>query len=268
MDAKTTKDRHASTGKLSATIAVKLVTSHLSVEGVQQRGLNSRIINKSRKTNMVTEDLKDANTDGKLALHALTIIKPSLKPIPVDLEVSGKTLTLDVDTGAAVSILFEKKFQQLFSGVKLKPSSLLLKTYTRERMHILGTLAVKLCYMSQGPFDLKLVVVSGDGPCLMGRDWLQVICLDWLSIAVVSQGASAKAVWAAVDNYPDVFTEGLGTIYTFKATLFVVKDAKPRFHRARPVPFALKSHIEEANDRLEADGFRKRLLIVTICDCF
>ena len=55
---------------------------------------------------MVTEDLMDANTDGKLALHALTIIKPSVKPIRVDLEVSGKKLTLDVDTGAAVSILF------------------------------------------------------------------------------------------------------------------------------------------------------------------
>ena len=31
-------------------------------------------------------------------------------------------------------------------------------------MQILGTLAVKVCYLSQGPFDLELVVVSGDGP--------------------------------------------------------------------------------------------------------
>ena len=201
---------------------------------------------KSRKTNVVTEDLRDANTDSELALHALTIGKPSVKPIRVDLEVSGKKLTLDVDTGAAVSILSEKVFQQLFSEVKLKPSSFFLKTYTGERMQILGTLAVKVCYLSQGPFDLELVVVSGDGPCLMGRDWLQVIRLDWPSIAVVLQGASTRAVQGVLDNYPDVFTEGLGTIYPFKATLFVVKDAKPRFHRARPVPFALKSHVEEA----------------------
>ena len=84
------------------------------------------------------------------------------------------------------------------------------------------------------------IVVSGDDPCLMGRDWLQVICLDWPSIAVVLEGASTRAVQAVLDNYSDVFTEGLGTIYPFKATLFVVKDAKPWFHRARPVTFTLK----------------------------
>ena len=194
----------------------------------------------------MTEDLRDANTDSELALHALTIGKPSVKPIRVDLEVSGKKLTLDVDTGAAVSILSEKVFQQLFSRVELKPSSLLLKTYTGECIQILGTLAVKVCYLSEGPFDLDLVVVSGDGPCLVGREWLQVICLDRPSIAVVLQGASTRAVQGVLDNYADVFTEGLATIYPFKATLFVVKDAKPRFHRARPVPFALKSHVEEA----------------------
>ena len=217
---------------------------------------------KSWKTNVVNKDLRVANTDGELAMHALTIGKPSVKPIRVDLEVSDRKLTLDVDTGAAVSILSEKIFQQSFSGVKLKPSSILLKTYTGERMKVLGTLGVKVCYLSQGPFDLELVVVSGDGPCLMGRDWLRVIHLDWSSIAVVSQGASTRAVQAVLDNFQDVFTSGLGTIYPFKATLFVVKDAKPRFHRAQPVPFALKSRVEEALDQLEADSVLEKLLTV------
>ena len=187
--------------------------------GLTKKSLDFRSRKKSRKTNVVTEDLRDARTDSELVLHALTIGKPSVKSIRVDLEVSGKNLTLDVDTGAAVSILSQKVFQQLFSEVKVKPSSFFLKTYTGERMQILGTLAVKVCYLSQGPFDLELVVVSGDGPCLMGRDWLQVICLDWPSIAVVLQGVSTRAVQAVLHIYPDVFTEGLGTIFPFKATL-------------------------------------------------
>ena len=90
-------------------------------------------------------------------------------------------------------------------------------------MQILGTLAVKVCYLSQGPFDLELVV----------------------------QGV--------LDNYLDVFTEGLGTIYPFKTALFVVKYAKRRFHRARPIPFALKSRVDEALDRLEADGVLEKV---------
>ena len=257
--ATTARDGHASTGKPSVGFVVKLATSHLSVEEVQQRKLQIIEVERRAGTNVVNEDLRVANNDGELAMHALTIGKPSVKAIRVDLKVSGKKLTLVVDTGAAVSILSEKIFQQLFSGVKLKPSSLLLRTYTGERMQVLGTLAVKVCYLSQGPFDLELVVVSGDGPCLMGRDWLQVIHLDWSSIAVVSQGASTRAVQAVLDNFQDVFTGGLGTIYPFKATLFVVKDAKPRFHRARPVPFALKCRVEEALNQLEADGVLEKV---------
>ena len=65
---------------------------------------------------------------------------------------------------------------------------------------------------------------------------------------MVSQGVSAMAVQAVLENCPGVFTEGLGTIYPFKVSLFVVKDAKPWFHRARPVPLTLKSHVEEALD--------------------
>ena len=82
----------------------------------------------------------------------------------------------------------------------------------------------------------------------MGRDWLQIIRLDWPSVALVSKKASTRAVQAVLDNYPDVFTEVLGAFYPIKATLFVVKDAKPQFHRARHVPFALKSHVDEAFD--------------------
>ena len=126
-------------------------------------------------------------------------------------------------------------------------------------MQVVGTLVVKVCYLSQGPFDLELVVVSGDGPCFMGRDWLHVIRLDWSSFAVLSQGGSTRAVQAVLDKYQDVFTGRLGTIYPFKATLFVVKDAKPRFHRVRPVPFALKSRIEEALDQLEAEGVLEKV---------
>ena len=86
-------------------------------------------------------------------------------------------------------------------------------------MQILGTLTVKVCYLSEGPFDLELVVVSGDGPGLMDRDWLRVICLDWLSIAVVLQGASTSAVRAVLDNYRDVFAKGLDCVETMKSLL-------------------------------------------------
>ena len=48
VDAMTTRDGHASTGKPSATFVVKLATSHLFVEGIQQR--KHSILEVERKT--------------------------------------------------------------------------------------------------------------------------------------------------------------------------------------------------------------------------
>ena len=46
--------------------------------GPTKKTLDFRSRKKSRKTNVVTEDLRDAKTDGELALHALTIGSPQL----------------------------------------------------------------------------------------------------------------------------------------------------------------------------------------------
>ena len=61
------------------------------------------------------------------------------------------------------------------------------------------------------------------------------------------------------NNYDDVFACELGTIRPFKATLAVAKDARPKFYKARPVPFSLRAGVEEALDRLEADGVVEKI---------
>ena len=51
------------------------------------------------------------------------------------------------------------------------------------------------------------------------------------------------------------FKEGLGVMNTFEAQLQVKKGAKPRFCKARPIPFALKEAIDRELDRLESEEF-------------
>ena len=46
---------------------------------------------------------------------------------------------------------------------------------------------------------------------------------------------------------------------TFEATLQVKEGAKPKFCKARPVPFALKGAIDRELDCLEADGILERV---------
>ena len=62
-----------------------------------------------------------------------------------------------------------------------------------------------------------------------------------------------------VDDFPNFFREGLETIKTLKATLKVKTGSRPRFYKARFVPFALKDLIEEELARMQTLGALKAL---------
>ena len=184
-------------------------------------------------------------------MYALTAKNSSSTPIRVQMQVAGQVLTMEVDTGAAVSILPETVYRKKFPQGRLHPSTVVLKTYTGETMKVVGTFSAQVQYKEQGPCELDLYVVAGSGPCLLGRSWLRKIRLDWHSIATVSSG---KDIQDILDEYKDVFADELGTMKHCKAKLSVARDAQPKFYRARPVPFALRGKVEEALSRLESDG--------------
>ena len=93
--------------------------------------------------------------------------------------------------------------------------------------------------------------MSGDGPSLLGRDWLRHIRLDWEKIGAVREEVSLGTL---LDNHQALFKEGLGTIHPYKAKLQVRPDAQPKFFKPRSVPFAIKPAIEQELDSLEASG--------------
>ena len=113
-------------------------------------------------------------------------------------------------------------------------------------------------YGDQGG-HLPLYVVDGDGPSLMGTDWLRQVRLDWKSIGVASMGGSQNRVEALLDKYSEVFKEGLGKISTFEASLHLKPGSRPKFFKTRPVPFALKQAVERELERLEELGIIEKV---------
>ena len=64
---------------------------------------------------------------------------------------------------------------------ELRKTSDVLRTYTGQQIHVEGVADVSIETNGQTK-TLQLMVVPGDGPSLLGRNWLHEVKLDWSSI--------------------------------------------------------------------------------------
>ena len=93
-------------------------------------------------------------------LALFTIGAHSSKLIEVAVRINDKPLTMELDTGADVSIVSEKTYRALLPGTELHPLSVPLRTYTGERMKVLGQVSVTVKYeqvVATGPLSLWLL---------------------------------------------------------------------------------------------------------------
>ena len=91
---------------------------------------------------------------------------------------------MEIDKEASVSILSESTFRHIWSrraAPELRHPRITLRTYTGERIQLLGELDVAVRYDGQVA-KLPILVVKGDGPNLLGRDWLRKLKMDWTNI--------------------------------------------------------------------------------------
>ena len=180
--------------------------------------------------------------EGEYTLFNVT--SNSQPPLYVSLIVNNVSLTMEVDTGASFSVISKQTYDNSFASYPLQKTSVKLKTYSGESLTMYGEFVPSIQYQDQKT-ELSLVVAGNDGPCLLGRNWLHSIRLDWNSLFHLADHRQNDLLV----KYSSVFSEGLGTLKGYKAKLYVKED-KPIFCKARPVPYALRSHVEAELERL------------------
>ena len=173
----------------------------------------------------------------------------SIKPFQVEMRIEGHTLSMEIDTGAAFSLVAEDVYRQNWGDKSLMESKVNLRTYSGEQISVLGCLNVNAEYQGQKAV-VPLLVVRGSGPSLFGRDWLSYFKLDWKSIHLL-QGSSLDHV---LQRHKAVFQDGLGKLQGYQAVIQVDPDAQPRFCKARSVPYAMKKMVEQELERLVEEG--------------
>ena len=100
--------------------------------------------------------------------YSLYAMGSTPNPLIVDVTIDGIKVPMEIDTGASVSLISEKMFQQNWTEKELKASSVLLRTYTGHTLEVKGCIEVNVKYQSQEK-QLPLLVVAGERPSLLGR---------------------------------------------------------------------------------------------------
>ncbi len=149
-------------------------------------------------------------------------------------------------------------FQRMFENhrPKLENTNIKLRTYTGEFIKAKGVAEVQVQYEDQSA-SLPLVVTAGEGPMLFGRNWLKKIRLNWpqlLSVMEVNRVSENAELSKVLEKFDPVFDKGIGTMANIKVHIELKEDARPKFYKARPVPYALKQQIETELERLVNEG--------------
>ena len=193
----------------------------------------------------------------------------SRSEICVPLKIENNDCSMQLDTGCALSLAPITFVKQVCPNVEMKPSNVVLSTYTGETVRPLGEAHVSVEYMGS-QHTLPLLVVREGTTALFGRNWLSDVKLDWKNLPGLNHigplpcYSSANPVppenqtlESVLEQYSELFQPQLGCYIGDPVVLNESKEAK--FHKARPVPYALQSKVENALLKMEKDGVIERV---------
>ena len=198
-------------------------------------------------------DQDDGNSDHEPEYSLYNITDSVAAPLKVKVFVCGTEISMEIDTGATKSIMSKGTFYRIWpssNAPPLKTTATRLRTYTGETIKVIGEVNVEVTLDGQQE-KLSLLIVDGDGPSLLGRDWLRKLRVNWCQLNQIRHTEELQRI---LDNHNSVFKEDLGNISGIRASIPVDPMASPRFFRARTVPFALREKVEQEIIRLQELG--------------
>ena len=173
------------------------------------------------------------------------------QPIWVTVKIDDHPIRMEVDTGATLSVISEATYQKVWQdkAVPPKSSKIKLRTYTGQEIPVGGWLEVTVEHNGNRK-QLPLIITKGDGPSLLGRNWLAELRINWGSVYTIQEMDTLSSV---LDRHKTVFRKELGTITGTKASLHINPQVQPSFHSPRPVPFSIRHKVEAELERLERE---------------
>ena len=225
---------------------------------------------KDRQHVRLAEDFKELETsdteDGfRASIFSLESesedLKISAPAVKVPVRIEDVDFQMEVDTGAAASIMSYTDYERHFKYLALRPVNKSFHAYTGTPLDIAGQVLVDVEHNDQ-QLTLPLLIVRAEkyAPPLLGRAWMTKIRLDWKNLfsssngQFVVEGDNDERIERLKERYAEIFKPELGTIKGVTAKLHLKDNVKPVFQKARPVPYALRPAVEKELKKMEDEG--------------
>ncbi|XP_048006572.1 uncharacterized protein LOC125241909 [Leguminivora glycinivorella] len=197
--------------------------------------------------------------------HHLCLRDYPLVRIPVS--VNNRILSMEVDTGAAAACISSETYDTYFRDIPLLPPATNFTFYDGTPLNPVGMIKPKVRY-GVTEKELELFVIKDGKYPIIGRHWLTELktgiaeLVDCHNLSVGSTNVQLNNnIKMLCDRYKELFEGGLGRYTGGKATLRLRPGTVPVFHRARPLPYALRARVDAELDAMLRDG------IIESVDC-
>ncbi|XP_055329924.1 uncharacterized protein K02A2.6-like [Paramacrobiotus metropolitanus] len=211
---------------------------------------DTKPVNQQRRTNYVEESYD--------VLHTST--GQNSESFLVPLSIDGHSATLEFDTGSPVTIVSADTWAAIGSP-PLESTPVTVRSFTGHSIPLRGSTLVEV-RCADGPARRLRALVSDRGCNILGRDWIHNLgmhqmsleTLRMLQVNAVTVPAASPEVAVILQRHANVFRDELGCCKDFEAHLYLKPDTRPRFCKARTVPFALREAVEKELERLQFLG--------------
>ena len=139
----------------------------------------------------------------------------STEPIIVNVSLNQVPVTMELDTGTSLSVINKYTYNHIHTVSTTPISKSPVKLTTVDSIPIIGSINVHVKY-KEVKEELPLLVVDGNGPNLIERDWLSKCRVNLADIFSLD---SPNALKEALKRYSSVFTEQLGCLKLSKYSL-------------------------------------------------
>ena len=169
---------------------------------------------------------------------------------------------MEYDTGAALTLITKKTYERIRQRNYMEPfqdSDVQLRTYTGQLVPLLGATSVNVeCGEKQ-----DVTSTCGRGTKHFGRDWITAFKAFKVDFGLIDNLVGSNQLQVSLEKHSSVFNNEIGTLKGIKMKLHVDPNVKPKFFKARSVPYSLREKVETELGTLESTGL---ISPVQFCD--